>query len=217
MLQVLQKGYRLGDKVAPAGARDRRGVSVANPYETLGVAKNASQDEIKKAYRKLVREHHPDRNPGDAAAEERFKDVQAAYDLLSDPEKRKQYDTFGAARRAAVAPTAAFQDFDFDLGDLFGGMFSRGGGGGSAVRAEPSAAPTSRSRCGSRSRTRSTARPCSVPVETETACHTCGGSGAKPGRRRGSARSATAAASSPRARASSRSRSRARAAAATGR
>ena len=65
-------------------------------YETLGTPRSASAQEIKKAYRKLARLHHPDANPGDKEAEERFKEVQNAYDILSDDEKRKQYDTFGA-------------------------------------------------------------------------------------------------------------------------
>src|SRR5881392_1325769 len=103
-----------------------------SPYDVLGVSKSASADEIKKAYRKLARQYHPDRNPGDAAAEERFKDVQAAYDLLSDPEKRKQYDTFGANGAPGGFGGANF-NFDIgDLGDLFGGLF---GGGRRGARA----------------------------------------------------------------------------------
>ncbi len=96
-------------------------------YESLGVSKNASQDEIKKAYRKLVRQHHPDKNPGDAAAEARFKEVQTAYDVLSDPEKRKAYDTFGSANGRPGPTNVDFGDFDFgDIGDFLGGLFNRG-------------------------------------------------------------------------------------------
>src|SRR4029079_7952733 len=79
----------------PRPAAPRLGAMPSSLYESLGVAKNASPDEIKKAYRKLARQYHPDKNPGDAAAETRFKEVQHAYDVLSDPEKRKQYDRFG--------------------------------------------------------------------------------------------------------------------------
>ncbi len=73
-------------------------------YDSLGVKKNASPAELKKAYRKLAREHHPDANAGNKESEERFKEVQHAYDVLSDPEKRKQYDRFGAQNGRAPGP-----------------------------------------------------------------------------------------------------------------
>ena len=79
-------------------------------YKVLGVPKDATEAEIKKAYRKLAREYHPDRNPGDNGAEDRFKEVQAAYDLLKDPEKRKQYDAFGSARPGGF-PGGGFPGF----------------------------------------------------------------------------------------------------------
>ncbi len=68
-----------------------------NPYDVLGVSKTATADEIKKAYRKLAMKHHPDKNKGDKASEAKFKEVSAAYEVLSDEKKRKNYDTFGSA------------------------------------------------------------------------------------------------------------------------
>jgi molecular chaperone DnaJ len=151
----------------------------ANLYETLGVAKNASQDEIKKAYRKLVREVHPDRNPGQ---EERFKEVQNAYDVLSDPEKRQAYDQFGSANgRTGFSPGGTTFDFgDFDLGDIFGGLFNRGGGG----RPQPQRGQRGNDvevevRIGFEDALRGA--EVTVPVHLELACHTCHGTGAAPG------------------------------------
>ena len=109
-------------------------------YEVLGVEKNASEGEIKKAYRKLAMKYHPDQNPGDKTAEEKFKEINEAYEVLSDADKKARYDQFGFA---GVDPNFAasqgggfgggFGGFDgFDLGSIFGDFF--GGGGGSSQR-----------------------------------------------------------------------------------
>jgi molecular chaperone DnaJ len=145
-------------------------------YETLGVSKNASADEIKKAYRKLVREVHPDRNPGN---EERFKEVQAAYDVLSDPEKRKQYDSFGSAN-GRFGPGATTVDFgDFDLGDIFGGLFGRGGRQQQPQRGQRGNDVEVEVRVSFEDALRGIQT--TVPVQLELACHTCHGTGAAPG------------------------------------
>jgi molecular chaperone DnaJ len=157
-----------------------------NPYDVLGVSKTASDDEIKKAYRKLARELHPDRNPDDAAAEERFKDVQAAYDILSDAEKREAYDRFGEAGPGGqgFGPGGVRYE-NVDLGDLsdllgsFGSFFGRGGGRAARPRPERGADLESRVQISFEDALEGV--QIRVPVEIQTACHVCGGSGAEPG------------------------------------
>jgi len=160
---------------------------VKSLYDTLGVPKNASADEIKKAYRKLARKHHPDANPGDKDAEERFKEVQHAYDILSDGEKRKQYDRFGAqnGRAGAGGPNVNF-DFDLgDLGDIFGGLFGGGGGGTANARARAARQPMrgndveAQVHLSFEDSLRGV--EAKVPVEMLAACRECGGTGARPG------------------------------------
>jgi molecular chaperone DnaJ len=164
--------------------------AVKDLYEVLGISRKASPDEIKKAYRKLARKHHPDANPGDAAAEERFKEVQAAYDVLSDPEKRKQYDAVGSRMFGGAGPNGGGWNVDFggnlgdlgDLGDLLGGLFGRGG----------TASPRGRRPRGERGRDVEVEVNVSfedslrgletrIPVQLEVPCETCNGSGAEPG------------------------------------
>jgi molecular chaperone DnaJ len=101
-------------------------------YELLGVNRTASEDEIKKAYRKLALQHHPDRNPGDKQAEEKFKEVSEAYSVLSDGQKRSQYDQFGHAAFGDGGPFAGGFDFSGGFEDIFGDIFGEffGGGGG---------------------------------------------------------------------------------------
>ncbi|HXW84161.1 MAG TPA: molecular chaperone DnaJ [Candidatus Binataceae bacterium] len=104
-------------------------------YEVLGVAHSAGDDEIKKAYRRLAIQFHPDRNPGDKAAEEKFKEANEAYQILSDPERRAQYDRFGHAAFSSAHPSGGpFGGFDFSQGfeevfsDIFGDFFGTGRG-----------------------------------------------------------------------------------------
>lgn len=157
-------------------------------YEVLGVAKNANADEIKKAYRKAAIQYHPDKNPGDKQAEEKFKEAAEAYDVLSNPDKRARYDQFGHAGMSGAAGGAggfgggfggfSMEDIFSQFGDIFGGHFGGGfgssGGGrrvnrGSDIRvkvkltlAEIATGVTKK-----------------LKINKTVACGKCGGSGAK--------------------------------------
>jgi molecular chaperone DnaJ len=114
------------------------GMAKRDYYEVLGVKRTASEEDIKKAYRRLARKYHPDVNPGDKSAEERFKEISQAYEVLEDPEKRKQYDSLGHAAFEGFRGGAGPRDgaggagfgpgMGFDFSDLFGDLFGHGGG-----------------------------------------------------------------------------------------
>jgi molecular chaperone DnaJ len=160
-------------------------------YKILGVGKNASEDEIKKAYRKLARKYHPDRNAGDKQAEERFKEISQAHDVLSDPDKRKAYDRgsgpFGGFGMPGGFGTGGV-DFGGSFGDilsnLFGGGGAGGGGGRGGVRGGRPAQARGRDLETEVSLTFDQAvNGAQVPlvVPTSQPCPTCNGSGARPG------------------------------------
>ena len=160
-------------------------------YEVLGVSRSASEDEIKKAYRKLAKQYHPDLNPGNAEAEQKFKEVNEAYEVLSDSNKKARYDQFGFA---GVDPNygagagggggfGGFTDFDFgDLGDIFGSFFGGGfGGNGRSSRSGPQRGESIR--VGVTVSFEEAAFGCEkeVTVDRVDQCPTCKGSGCESG------------------------------------
>lgn len=154
-------------------------------YEVLGVEKNADEAAIKKAYRALAKKYHPDMNPGDAEAEKKFKEASEAYAVLSDPEKKRQYDQFGHA--AFEGGAGGFGGFDFngaDFGDIFGDIFGDLFGGGRRSGARSSGPMKG---VNLRTSVRITFEEAVFGVEKEIdltlkdECMTCHGSGAKPG------------------------------------
>jgi len=160
-------------------------------YKVLGVDEHASPKDIKSAYRKLSRQYHPDANPGDTTAEERFKEVSAAYDVVGDEAKRKEYDE---VRRLGPMGGAGFGQpggggFTFttdgmgDLGDLLGGLFGRGRrrGGGPNRGSGPQRGTDLESELQLSFEGAASGVETSVNLTSEVACHTCAGSGAKPG------------------------------------
>jgi molecular chaperone DnaJ len=169
-LHFLLTDYRL-----PITAMSKR-----DYYEVLGVAKNASDEEIKKAYRKLAMKHHPDRNPDDKGAEEKFKEAKQAYEMLSDSDKRAAYDQFGHAgvdQQAGMGGGGS--GFSDAFSDIFGDIFGGGGGGNRRDRVYRGADLRYNLEIGLEEAARGTETKIRIPTLEE--CEVCHGSGAKPG------------------------------------
>jgi molecular chaperone DnaJ len=158
--------------------------ALKDPYKVLGVDKKASDDEVKKSYRKLAREYHPDRNPGDTKAEERFKDVQEAYSVLSDPEKRRAYDSGGGIFGSGFDPGnvrgGGFGGFGGGIGDILSDLFGGGRPGGAAgTQPERGRDLEIEVHVSFEQAMEGAQIPVSVPLSAP--CRTCHGTGAKPG------------------------------------
>lgn len=154
-------------------------------YEVLGVDKNADEAAIKKAYRVLAKKYHPDMNPGDAEAEKKFKEASEAYAVLSDPEKKRQYDQFGHAAFEGGAGGAGGFDFSgADFGDIFGDIFGDFFGGGRSRGARNNGPMKGANlRTSVRITFEEAVFGCKKEIDltVKETCKTCNGSGAKPG------------------------------------
>ena len=157
-------------------------------YEVLGVAKNANADEIKKAYRKAAIKYHPDKNPGDKEAEEKFKEAAEAYDVLSNPDKRARYDQFGHAGMSGAAGGAggfgggfgggfSMEDIFSQFGDIFGGHFGGFGGGRGGRSVKRGSDIRVRIKLTLAEIAEGTTKK--IKVNKDVVCDKCGGSGAK--------------------------------------
>ncbi len=157
-------------------------------YKTLGVDKKATPEEIKKTYRKLARQYHPDRNPGDKQAEARFKEISQAHDVLGDPEKRKQYDSGSGPFATGAGPDGGFGgfgNFDFDassMGDILSNLFG-GSASGRRVRTKPRAERGADLEAQVSISFDQAVAGAQVPLQVpmHATCSTCRGTGAKPG------------------------------------
>ena len=154
-------------------------------YEILGVAKNASDDEIKKAYRKLAMKFHPDRNPDDKGAEEKFKEAKEAYEVLSDGDKRAAYDQFGHEGVNPQGGPGGFGGFGsaggFDFSDIFEGIFGGGMGGGGRGRSNVYRGADLRYNLEITLEEAARGTETKIRIPTLEECESCHGSGAKPG------------------------------------
>lgn len=154
-------------------------------YEVLGVSKDASDDEIKKAFRQQAKKYHPDLHPGDKETETKFKEVNEAYSVLSDPDKKAKYDRFG---HAGVDPNGfggggggAYSAYDVDLGDIFSSFFGGGFGGGSRRRTGPQKGADLKYHMALEFMEAAFGCTKTFQITKEDICKSCNGSGAQPG------------------------------------